>query len=333
LRLRNRWVTAQSNMHASSSSRGRAHLAYGVERYAHPIFLSGALGLWWVMGRSDDAVLVALVLALSAMYVLERLVPAYPDWHQSGREKLRLAAVVFLLLVLSQIIISSYRAIAFPAFSQFRASTGFDVWPSHWPAVIQILMLYFSTDFVYYWIHRSIHRSPLVWRLSGHGVHHAFHNLHAINFGASHPFELFLLALPMVLIAGVFGAPAEAVAGATVLLLVNSTLAHANIRMGTPGFDWFFTMSNQHRRHHSAVFEESNTNYACNAIIWDRLFGTYSSGPVRQTGIGPRQPRLREMLWLPFREPADVDTVATRADGAHARAQSPTAASRDQVGR
>jgi sterol desaturase/sphingolipid hydroxylase (fatty acid hydroxylase superfamily) len=276
-----------------------------IERYAHPLFMSGALGLWWLMGKSEGAILVALVLALSAMIVLERLVPAYPHWYQSGREKLHLALVVIVLLVLSQLITGAYSAITF---------TGVDVWPSHWPVVIQVLMLFFAADFVYYWIHRAIHRFPLVWRVSGHGVHHAFQNLHAINAGATHPLELLLLAIPMVLIAGLFSAPDEAVAGATVLLVVNSTLAHANIRMATPGFDWFFTMSNQHRRHHSAVFEESNTNYACNAIIWDRLFGTYSSGSVAQTGIGPRQPTLWELVLLPFREPADVDTVSTRAE-------------------
>jgi sterol desaturase/sphingolipid hydroxylase (fatty acid hydroxylase superfamily) len=152
----------------------------------------------------------------------------------------------------------------------------------------------------------------LLWRLSGHGFHHAFHNLHAINVGATHPFEVIFLALPMVLLAAVFGAPPEAVSGAGVLLVVNGTLAHANVRMETPVFNWLFTASNQHRRHHSAVFKESNTNYACNAILWDRLFGTYSSGDVRQTGIGPTQPTLRQMFLLTFREPRDAETVTSR---------------------
>ncbi len=82
--------------------------------------------------------------------------------------------------------------------------------------------------------------------------------------------------------------------------------------MNAPLFNLLFTSSDQHRRHHSAIFAESNTNYACNAIVWDRLFGTFSRGPVAQTGIGPSQPGLWQLFLLPLREPADADTVASR---------------------
>src|SRR5690606_27771427 len=121
-----------------------------------------------------------------------------------------------------------------------------------------------AADFVYYWIHRAIHRSGTFWRVSGHGFHHAFHNLHAVNVGSNHPFEILYLVLPLVLIGVVCGAPADAVAGAGVLASVNATLAHSNVRMDTPGFNRVITSSNQHRRHHSSVFEDSNTNFACN---------------------------------------------------------------------
>ena len=155
--------------------------------------------------------------------------------------------------------------------------------------------------------------SALLWRLSGHGFHHGFHRLHAINAGSNHPFELVLIVLPLVLLAALTGAPVQAVNAAGLLLLANSMLAHSNLDMATPGFSLLFTASHQHRRHHSAVFEESNSNYACAAIVWDRLFGTYSEGPVAQTGIGGPQPPIWRMYLLPFREPEGVDTVAARA--------------------
>ncbi len=96
------------------------------------------------------------------------------------------------------------------------------------------------------------------------------------------------------------------------MLTTNAALAHANLAMATPGLRWFITSSDQHRRHHSVVFEESNSNYACNAIIWDRLSGSYAEGPVAQTGIGPNRPHALALLALPFREPAGTDTVAAR---------------------
>lgn len=288
-------------------------LAIAVERLAHPLFLAGALGIWWVMGQSELAVLAALAIALMAMEVLERLVPAMPAWRQTRSEKVKLVGVYVMVLTVSVVITGLYDAIVWTAFADFRESTGSMIWPQSVPLVIQVFMLYFASEFIYYWIHRGIHNWSVLWRLSGHGFHHAFHNLHAINVASTHPFEVLFLTLPMVLLAAIFGAPQEAVAGALVLLVVNGTLAHANLRMNTPVLNWFVTSSDQHRRHHSQEFAVSNTNYSCNAIIWDRLFGTYSRGAVKQTGIGPRQPALWEMFLLPFREPTDADTVSTRS--------------------
>lgn len=284
-----------------------------VERAGHPLFLIGALALWWAMGLSEVAALVASAIILLLMEWLERVVPAKPTWRLSIRQRFALLGWYLAILVVTGIVLASYEFVVTPALSGLREALGANLWPAGWPLLVQVLMVYFAADFIYYWIHRAIHHFGWFWRLSGHGVHHAFHNLHALNVGATHPLETLFLALPTVLLAGLFGVPGEALAGAVVLLVVNGTLAHANLRMDTPVLNWFFTSSNQHRRHHSQVFEDSNSNYACNAILWDRLFGTYSDGEVEQTGIGPRQPRLWEMLRMPWREPDDADTAATRA--------------------
>jgi sterol desaturase/sphingolipid hydroxylase (fatty acid hydroxylase superfamily) len=256
-----------------------------------------------------------LAAILLATMLLERLVPAVAAWRLGFAATLRLAGLYLLTLMVSGILIGAYESVLPETLAGFRARIGTMLWPADWPILAQAVLLYFASDFIYYWIHRAIHRWPLLWRMSGHGFHHGFQNLHAINAGASHPFEMVPIALPLVLLAALFGASSEAVGAAGVLLLGNATLAHANVRMHTPVFSFFFTASDHHRRHHSAVFEDSNTNYACNAILWDRLFGTYSRGPVRQTGIGPSQPALWRMFLLPFREPEDADTVATRAHG------------------
>jgi len=92
-----------------------------------------------------------------------------------------------------------------------------------------------------------------------------------------------LLALPMSLLAMLTGPVPEAVIMATVLLLSNAMLAHCNLRMATPVLNWALTTREQHRRHHSSVFAESNSNDACNAILWDRLFGTDGGGTSAQT--------------------------------------------------
>lgn len=283
-----------------------------VERLAHPGFLVMAVGCWWWMEGNELAVLPVLALALLGASLLERWVPARPDWHQSGGERLRLTGLYLLTFVLLGAMSEAYGALLQPAFQPLREVLSTRIWPHTWPLLVQGLILFFASDFIYYWIHRAIHRSALLWRLSGHGFHHAFHNLHAINVNATHPFEIVFLALPMVLLAALFGVSSVAVSAAFVLLACNATLAHANVSMNTPVLAWLFTHSNHHRRHHSMEFRTSNTNYACNAIVWDRIFGTYSEAAVEQTGIGPVQPRIRDMFLLPLREPEQADTVATR---------------------
>ena len=291
----------------------RTRFARAVAAVGHPLLLAGALGLWWALGRNDDATLATLVSVLMVSMLLERLVPAEPTWRLGLGATLRLAGVYLLGLIVSGGLIAAYESLLPAALAGVRARMGLAVWPADWPLLAQALLLFFGSDLLYYWVHRGIHRWPLLWRMSGHGFHHGFQNLHAINVGANHPFERVLIALPLILVAAAFGAPAAAVDTAGVLLMTNAMLAHANVRMETVLFSTLFTCSDQHRRHHSAVFEDSNTNYACNAILWDRIFGTYSRGPVRQTGIGPTQPGLWRMFMLPFGEPDGVDTVATRA--------------------
>lgn len=297
-------------MEPTASRRRFSHL---VEAWAHPLILGAALVLWLAMDRSALALPVALLGTLTVLLVLERLASAQPHWRQSAAEKWTLAGLFFGGLVVFQLVNALYMATLAPPLAQARQALGLDLWPARWPLLAQVALLYFASDFIYYWIHRAIHASAWLWRLSGHGFHHAFHNLHAINAGATHPLEFLFLTLPMVLLSALFGGQQDAMTGAALMLIVNACLAHANVRMNPPLLRWFLTTSVHHQRHHSHVFEDSNTNFGCNAILWDRLFGTYSEGPVAQTGIGPIEPTLLQKLLLPVREPVYADTAASRA--------------------
>jgi sterol desaturase/sphingolipid hydroxylase (fatty acid hydroxylase superfamily) len=289
----------------------RLRARHWIERLGHPVLLVGAGLVWWGMGRSADAVLVALVVAFVLLTLLEHLVPAMPDWRLRPGQRLQLVGLYLMSFVLFGVLTGVHESLLVAPLAATREAFGLG-WPDSLPVLAQVLLLFFASDFIYYWIPRAIHRWGWLWKASGHGFHHAFQNLHALNVGTNHPFEIVLLTLPMVLVATMFGAGAEAVGGASVLIVVNTAAAHANVRMETPGLNWLVTSANQHRRHHSAVFEVSNTNFACNAILWDRLFGTYSSGEVAQTGIGPREPTLLQKFLLPFREPDFADTAASR---------------------
>lgn len=297
----------------------RTALSRFIRVFAHPLLLAAALASWWALGRDGLATLFTLAAMLCLLEVLERSVPALPAWRLGVVAKLKLLGVYLFGLLVASMLIAGYEALLPATLEPLRTRIGAVLWPRSWPWLLQALVLYFASDLIYYWVHRAIHASAFLWRVTGHGFHHGFHRLHALNAGSNHPFELVLVVLPLVLLASLTGAPGEAVGAAGVLLLVNSMLAHSNLDMRTPLFATLFTASHQHRRHHSEVFEESNSNYACAAIVWDRLFGTYSEGPVARTGIGGAQPPIWRMYLLPFREPEGVDTVATRAHDAGPR--------------
>ena len=173
---------------------------------------------------------------------------------------------------------------------------------------VQIPLAFFLSEFAWYWMHRAEHRFPWVWRSTGHAAHHSFQHLGAIHFSANHPFELGVLLLPMALVELLLGA-GPAATGASVLLITNAGIAHTNLDLNTRGIGWLFTTNRYHQHHHSRVLEESNTNYGCAVILWDRLFGTFSDAPTLATGIGSTEPTLMEKALLPLREPDDT-TVA-----------------------
>ena len=279
-----------------------------VEVGLHPTLLVGSFALLAWLPSPGLALIASLLLAYLLVTWCERRFPAHPEWRQPAREQatvLTLSAVGFVLL---GVFAELYAGWIIAPLARVRDIAGVDAWPSGWPAPVQILSFFFVTELIFYWIHRGLHRSAALWRVSGHGLHHSFRNMHAPAFIASHLGDLALLAVPSALAAGALGASAEVIAGTAILQTVNGLAAHANVRARTPLLGLVITTSDQHRLHHSADFAQSNTNYSCNAILWDRLFGTFAEGSVRQTGIGPRELSLVEKLLLPFREPSDVET-------------------------
>ncbi len=171
-----------------------------VERLAHPVLLVAAYLLWLAMDRGGEAVLVALLGTFALLMLLEHTLPAVPAWRLRAGQRLQLAGLYLITFVLVAAFTSLYEATLVAPLASARDALALG-WPDGMPILTQVLLLFFASDFIYYWFHRAIHRWSWLWRASGHGFHHAFHNLHALNVGTNHPFEIVLLTLPMVLVA------------------------------------------------------------------------------------------------------------------------------------
>jgi sterol desaturase/sphingolipid hydroxylase (fatty acid hydroxylase superfamily) len=83
----------------------------------------------------------------------------------------------------------------------------------------------------------------------------------------------------------------------------NGVLNHANLPLKSmPVYDWFFATAQQHHVHHAQVRRQADSNYGCNIILWDRLFGTYcGDDAVGQIGAGKAVPlSIKEQFLLAF---------------------------------
>ncbi|MEM7077857.1 MAG: sterol desaturase family protein [Pseudomonadota bacterium] len=279
---------------------------YGLQ----PALLAGAMTLWYI-NPGWDAGYIATLLGLQILLgCMEYWRPARPHWRQRWPERLRNIGIWFVGSTLAVTIIGWYHTHLTEPLAVLRERLQLDIWPHEWPVLVQVLMVFLLAELIWYWIHRAEHRWGTMWRVTGHGAHHSFKRLGAINFGANHPFEIAFLVLPAATIELLFGVGAAA-AGAAMLALVQVSVAHANLRMNSQVIGWLFTTNDYHLLHHSIVLEESNTNYGCAAIVWDRLFGTFAHTKVAEAGTGAIEPGTWRKFLMPFKEPEGVDIAPT----------------------
>lgn len=162
-------------------------------------------------------------------------------------------------------------------------------------------------DAVSYGWHRANHQLRWLWQF--HQVHHSDTTFTVSTGVRFHPGEL-LLSLPVRLVAVVvLGAPAEGVLFFELIFAVANLVEHGDISLParlerrlarvliTPAL---------HRRHHSKLVTELNTNFGTIFSVWDRWFGTsLTSGSAAevQTGLPglSNAPSLLQAVLFPIR--------------------------------
>ena len=217
-------------------------LHYGLQ----PALLLFALALWATLPSPEVALVVGIFASQGILGILESRRPARPEWKIDARLR-GVHIVAFIALAAAGAGVGDlYRGYLAVPLTELRAAWNMDIWPHAWPVLVQLLMVFVMSEFIWYWIHRAEHRWPLVWRVSGHGAHHAFKKLGALNAGLNHPFELFLLLLPAAAIELLFGVGGAA-AGAALLLGIQASVVHANVHLNSVGIGWLLT-TNRHQR-------------------------------------------------------------------------------------
>lgn len=145
-----------------------------------------------------------------------------------------------------------------------------------------------ALDLAIYGQHVAMHFLPALWRL--HRVHHADPDFDVSTGIRFHPLEILISQVWKVAVVLVVGVPAVAVLAFEIALNATSMFSHANIRLP----QWLdsalravMVTPEMHRIHHSAVMDETNSNFGFNLSLWDRLFGTYRRKAIAEQATMP----------------------------------------------
>lgn len=176
-------------------------------------------------------------------------------------------------------------------------------WLSPWLASLVWVL---AADLLSFFVHRLLHRVPLLWR--AHKVHHSDPGFDLTTQLRFHPLEAVVTLGSQAALAWVLAPPATAVFLFEAVRTAGGFFTHANASFSPPVERWInrvLITPNLHRVHHATQTADHDTNFGVFFSFWDRLSGTFRerSGPISTglAGISPiESTRPLHLLLLPF---------------------------------
>jgi sterol desaturase/sphingolipid hydroxylase (fatty acid hydroxylase superfamily) len=161
------------------------------------------------------------------------------------------------------------------------------------PAWAQLVLLFIGIEFIRYWVHRAQHSFAPLWRF--HSTHHMMDGFTALKTHWIHPVDDLMFYLPEVTLVLILGIDIRV---AAVFLCVDSavqTCNHSNLDI-QPGWLGKVLMHPRHHIRHHAIESgaRDGVNFGEVLTLWDRVFGTFRTGPVPadfRLGISPVKAR------------------------------------------
>lgn len=242
--------------------------------------------------QADDCQIAALFASILVFDLCERIWPARPvnRWQDLKLDMLSFAFALTVNRACTQLIRGFVGGVT-PRFLQ-----GTVAYLQHLPSAARIVIALFIVDFTVYWIHRSQHHYPVMWRT--HAWHHSIEQMYWFAGFRTSFFHSLLNNLPQVIIpVAVFKlTPAEAGIGYSIGLFIQF-IEHTNWRLSFGPLNRLLVTPDYHRIHHSATLYRGK-NLAGTFRIWDRMFGTY---------VDPAS--VKEEFLLGLGEPVDEKAI------------------------
>ena len=297
------WITAIWAMF--TDGRKRLSLLY--------LLAAALIGLGWLSWQRGRRIPVAM---------LQLFNPSL-WWARSAQADYQLLILNQGLMLLLKPLILGKLVIAGSLFLTLHHLFERPVWDSLLPsglvAVLFTLCLFLLDDATRYWLHRLMHRWPMLWAF--HRVHHTAQVLTPFTVLRTHPVEAVLFAWRGILVQGIcigififfFGQQLTLLTwlGASIFTacfnITGANLRHSHIRLSYwPWLEKWLISPAQHQLHHSTAPQHRDLNYGAVLALWDRLAGTLmtSSGTQKlRFGVSDQQQhdqQLSQLYWRPF---------------------------------
>ncbi|MBW2361625.1 MAG: sterol desaturase family protein [Deltaproteobacteria bacterium] len=221
----------------------------------------------------ERAMFGPILVAYAVVLTLERFLPLHESWkHSRGDLHVDIGHYIVsggLTVALLRPLMLAFTVMVAAWLSAMISSP---LWPGHWHLLPQLVLALVVGEFFLYWAHRWGHTIPLLWRF--HAVHHSAPRLYGLNAVRFHPIDLAISFYAPWTALVILGADARVLALFGLVSAVHGIFQHTNLPLRCGPLNWFFSMAELHRWHHSRVLEESDTNYGQNLIVWDVVFGT-----------------------------------------------------------
>ena len=180
-------------------------------------------------------------------------------------------------------------------------------------AVIFTVFFFVFDDFSRFYVHRLMHRVPVLWAF--HQVHHSAETMTPFTIFRTHPIEGFIFTLRTSVVQGIvisvflflFGSKVDLITvyGASVGVVIfhslGSNLRHSHVKIRYPRLiELFFISPGQHQIHHSTEKRHFDKNFGVALAVWDLIFGSllHSESQTHKFGLATKFGEKHNLLHL-----------------------------------
>jgi len=241
-----------------------------------PIVMGAAIVMsWWLMQQGiAPAVAIAgpQFTAFAIVAIFEHVYPYHLRWNQSRSDISVDARHAVGIAILIAVITPAVVGLGVAVGGWLSGKIGIGLWPTQWPLFFQIVLVLVVGELPGYWMHRFEHQWDGLWRF--HAVHHSAPRLYWLNAGRFHPIDSFITFAPSYLLLVILGCGETILSYFGLITAIHGIFQHANVQLRLGPLNWFFSMAELHRWHHSKTVFEANHNYGQTISVWDWVFGT-----------------------------------------------------------